>query len=35
MAADMEFNVLGEGLTFPQAYTQEKCDMAALAELLK
>lgn len=35
MAADMEFNVLGEGLTFPQAYTQEKCDMAALAELLR
>ncbi len=35
MANELNFKVLGEGLTFPQAYTQEKCDMAAVAQLLQ
>lgn len=34
LAKDMDFNVLGDGIAFAQAYTQEKCDMAALADLL-
>lgn len=34
LAKDMDFNVLGDGMSFAQAYTQEKCDMAALADLL-
>lgn len=34
LAQDMDFNVLGDGMAFAQAYTQEKCDMAALADLL-
>ena len=34
-AQDLGFTLLGDGMPFPQAYTQEKCDMAALAELLK
>lgn len=34
LAKDMDFNVLGDGMAFAQAYTQEKCDMAALADLL-
>lgn len=34
LAKDMGFNVLGDGMAFAQAYTQEKCDMAALADLL-
>ncbi len=35
LAASMNFDVLGEGMSFPQAYTREKCDMAAVAELLR
>lgn len=35
LAASMKFEVLGEGMSFPQAYTREKCDMAAVAELLR
>jgi len=35
LAASMNFEVLGEGMSFPQAYTREKCDMAAVAELLR
>ena len=35
MASGMGFDILGEGLPFPQAYTTEKCDMSAVAELLK
>lgn len=35
MAAAMNFEILGDGLSFPQAYTREKCDMAAAAVLLK
>ena len=34
-AQDLGFTLLGDGMPFPQAYTQEKCDMAALAELLR
>ncbi len=34
MAADMEFEVLSDGVAFPQAYSKEKCDMAAVADLL-
>lgn len=34
-AQDLGFTLLGDGMPFLQAYTQEKCDMAALAELLK
>lgn len=35
LAASMNFEVLGDGMSFPQAYTREKCDMAAVAELLR
>ena len=34
LAASMNFEVLGDGLSFPQAYTKEKCDMAAVAKIL-
>lgn len=34
MAESMGFELLGKGLSFAQAYTKEKCDMAAVAELL-
>ena len=34
-AVAMGFDVLGEGLSFAQAYSFEKCDMAAVARLLK
>ena len=34
LAAEMNFEVLGEGSSFPQAYSKEKCDMAAIAALL-
>lgn len=34
MAASMGFTILGEGLSFPQAYSREKVDMAAVASLL-
>lgn len=34
LASAMNFEVLGEGLSFPQAYTREKCDMAAVADIL-
>lgn len=35
MAISMGFELLGDGLSFPQAYSAEKCDMASLAEKLK
>lgn len=35
MAGGMGFEILGEGLPFPQAYTAEKCNMSAVADLLK
>ena len=34
LAASMNFEVLGDGMSFPQAYTKEKCDMSAIAEIL-
>ena len=34
LASAMNFEVLGDGLSFPQAYTKEKCDMAAIAKIL-
>ena len=35
MAVGMGFEILGDGLPFPQAYTYEKCNMSAVADLLK
>ena len=35
MASSMGFEVLGSGLSFPQAYTKEKCNMAEIAALIK
>ena len=35
MAASMNFEILGDGLSFAQAYTREKVDMASVAQLLK
>lgn len=35
MASSLNFELLGDGLSFPQAYTREKVDMKAVAELLK
>lgn len=35
MAASMNFEILGDGLSFAQAYTREKVDMAAVAKLLE
>lgn len=34
-AAAMGFEVLGDGLSFPQAYSPEKCDMSLVAGLVK
>ena len=34
-AGALGFEILGNGLSFPQAYSPEKCDMSAVAELLK
>ncbi|MBQ8811031.1 MAG: FprA family A-type flavoprotein [Bacteroidales bacterium] len=34
-AAAMGFDILGEGLSFPQAYSSDKCDMGAVADLLR
>ena len=34
LAAEMGFEVLGDGMSFPQAYSREKCDMAAAADLI-
>ncbi len=35
MAAEMGFELLGDGLSFPQAYSREKVDMASVAEMLR
>lgn len=35
LAAAQNFEILGDGLSFPQAYTREKVDMASVAEILK
>lgn len=34
MACKMNFEVLSDGIAFPQAYSKDKCDMAAVAELI-
>ena len=34
MAESMGFELIGEGMPFPQAYTHEKCNMPALAEMI-
>ena len=34
LAAAQNFEILGEGLSFPQSYSREKVDMAAVARLL-
>ena len=34
MAADLGFEVLGEGLSFAQAYSKDKCDMSMVARML-
>lgn len=34
MASKLGFELLTEGISFPQAYSPEKCDMAALADLI-
>ena len=34
MAESMGYDILGAGLSFPQAYTREKCDMSAVADIL-
>lgn len=34
LAEAMGYELLGTGLSFPQAYTREKCNMAAIADLL-
>ena len=34
LAAAQNFEILGDGLSFPQAYTREKVDMASVAKLL-
>ena len=33
MAESMGYDILGAGLSFPQAYTREKCDMSAVADM--
>lgn len=35
LASSMDFQLLGDGLSFPQAYTREKVDMASVADMLK
>lgn len=34
MAESMGYDILGAGLSFPQAYAREKCDMSAVADML-
>ena len=34
MAGKLGFDLISEGLSFPQAFTPEKCDMAVLAETI-
>lgn len=34
MAESMGYDILGAGLSFPQSYTREKCDMSAVADML-
>ena len=34
MAAKQGFTLISDGISFPQAYSPQKCDMAAVAELM-
>lgn len=34
MASKLGFELISDGISFPQAYSPEKCDMAALAEMI-
>ncbi len=34
-AAGLGFGLIADGISFPQAYSAEKCDMAAVAELIR
>lgn len=34
LASSMNFEILGDGLSFPQAYSRDKVDMSAVADLL-
>ena len=34
LASSMDFEILGAGLSFPQAYTKEKCNMSDVADML-
>ena len=34
MAQAMDFEILGDGMSFAQAFSKEKCDMAAFATRL-
>ena len=34
LAVSMGFELIGDGLAFPQAYTSVKCDMASVADLI-
>lgn len=35
IASSMNFEILGDGLSFPQAYSRDKVDMSAVADLLE
>ena len=35
LASSMNFELIGPGLSFPQAYTKDKVDMKAVAQLLR
>ena len=35
IAASMGYEIIGDGLSFPQSYNSEKCDMAAVARMMK
>ncbi len=35
LASSMNFEILGDGLSFPQAYSRDKVDMSAVADLLE
>lgn len=35
MAASLGFEILGSGLSFPQAYSKEKCNISEIAEIIK
>lgn len=35
MASSLGFEILGSGLSFPQAYSKEKCNISEIAEIIK